>query len=318
MNYRLFGNTGLRVSELGFGAWAIGGRSFGAVAPDDALRALHRAEELGCNFVDTAAVYGDSEAVLGRFLRGRREQWIVASKYSWQSAGMTALVEQQLDRLGTDRIDFYQLHAPAGPGKESIYDELDALKRAGKIRYAGVSLYSESDLDDVLTRTCLDGVQIKFGLLDPRPLLDRLALIRERGAGVIVRSCLRDGFLSGKYSATSTFTDPEDQRSKWPADEIARIARAAERFRFLEAETGAMTHGAIRYALSFPGVSTVILSTKNEQQASANFGPAAQGPLPPATLEQIRRVQHELGLFSDSLVTRLRRLARNIRNSLKH
>lgn len=122
MRTRPLGRTGLTVSERGFGAWAIGGASFGAVATDVALDALARAEELGCNFVDTAAVYGESEALLGRFLPGRRERWIVASKYSGQPQGMTALVDEQLQRLRTDRIELYQIHwAPRGRD-EALYE----------------------------------------------------------------------------------------------------------------------------------------------------------------------------------------------------
>jgi len=98
MPCRRFGNTGLQVSELGFGAWAIGGKSYGAVDRQESLRALARAEELGCNLVDTAMVYGQSELVLGEFLRGRRERWIVATKYSFQPEGMTATLERQLTR----------------------------------------------------------------------------------------------------------------------------------------------------------------------------------------------------------------------------
>jgi hypothetical protein len=90
MPYRHFGATGLKVSELGFGAWAIGGKAYGAVDRQDSLKALARAEELGCNLVDTAMVYGDSELVLGEFLRGRRSRWVVATKYSFQPGGMTA------------------------------------------------------------------------------------------------------------------------------------------------------------------------------------------------------------------------------------
>lgn len=316
MLYRPFGNTGLRVSELGFGAWAIGGRSFGAVAPDDALRALHRAEELGCNFVDTAAVYGESETILGRFLKGRRDRWIVTSKFSGQECGMTRLVEQQLERLGTGHLDFYQLHSPPDRGQRHIYEELATLKRAGKVRFIGVSLYNEAHIDEFLAHSELDGFQLKFSLLDPRPLLDRLEAVRSRGAAVIARSCLRDGFLTGKYSAGAIFADPDDQRSRWSSYQIEKTSAAAEQFRFLEAEAASMTVGAIRYVLSFPAVSTVILSTKNQLQASQNFGIANASPLPPATLERIHRVQQELGLFSDSLISRARRLGRKIKSFL--
>ena len=120
MPYRRFGTTGLEVSEVGFGAWAIGGQAYGTVDRRDSLRALARAEELGCNLVDTAMVYGDSELVLGEFLRERRSRWIVATKYSYQPAGITAILEQQLSRMGTDVVDFYQLACRSTPRTTSI------------------------------------------------------------------------------------------------------------------------------------------------------------------------------------------------------
>jgi myo-inositol catabolism protein IolS len=156
MPYRRFGSTGISVSEVGFGAWAIGGKAYGAVDRQETLRAPARAEELGCNLVDTAMAYGDSEVVLGQFLRGRRDRWIVATKYSFQPAGLTSTVEQQLARLGTDVIDFYQLHAL--PKDPRVYDELYTLKKTGKVRFVGASLYSAGNIDRVIDDGMMDGV----------------------------------------------------------------------------------------------------------------------------------------------------------------
>lgn len=317
MHYRQFGQTGLHVSEVGFGAWAIGGRSFGEVSARDAHEALARAEELGCNFVDTAAVYGESEARLGQFLKGRRDHWIVASKYSGQDIGITALLHQQLERLGTDHLDFYQLHWPPGRNDDPLYTELEKLKHDGKVRFIGVSLHSESHLDQFLANGLLDGFQVKFSLLDPRPLLDRLEAIRARRPAVIVRSCLKDGFLAGKYTPGARFGDTNDQRSRWSPEQVAATARNALRFDFLRDEADSMAPGAIRYVLSFPEVSTVILSAKNAEQAADNFGASKRGPLSPAELARIRGIQDELGLFSDSLPTRMRRVARRLKALVK-
>lgn len=211
MPYRRFGATGLQVSELGFGAWAIGGKAYGVVDRQDSLNALARAEELGCNLVDTAMVYGDSELVLGEFLRGRRSRWIVATKYSFQPPGMTATLERQLTRLGTDVVDFYQLHSP-DPG---LLEELYGLKRAGKVRFVGVSLYSARDIDQVIDHSMLDGVQLRFSLLDPDPFLRRVARLRQSGLAVLVRSTLKEGFLTGKFKRDATFPDVNDQRHTW-------------------------------------------------------------------------------------------------------
>ena len=140
MRLRQFGSTDLRISEVGFGSWAIGGASYGAVDKSESLRALARAEELGCNFIDTAGVYGESENVIGEFLADRRSRWVVATKYSGQPEGLTALVDTQLKRLRTDVIDLYQLHWMPRGKEEVLFDELARLKQAGKVRYCGVSL----------------------------------------------------------------------------------------------------------------------------------------------------------------------------------
>ena len=234
MPYRRFGATGLTVSEIGFGAWGIGSQAYGAVAREDSLRALARAEELGCNFVDTALVYGDSELVLGEFLKGRRSRWIVATKYSYQPGGMRATLEEQLRRLGTDVIDYYQLHSM--PADERPYEELFALKKAGKVRFVGVSLYSAHDIDRVLAQPLLDGIQIRLSLLDPDPFLQRVAQLKDGRLAVLVRSTLKEGFLTGKFKRDATFPAPGDQRHDWTAAQIATTVDEVERFRFLEAE----------------------------------------------------------------------------------
>jgi aryl-alcohol dehydrogenase-like predicted oxidoreductase len=307
MPYRRFGATGVRVSEIGFGAWAIGGAAYGAVDRQDVLRALARAEELGCNVVDTAAVYGDSEVVLGEFLRGRRSRWIVATKYSYQPAGLTATVEEQLVRLGTDVIDFYQLHAL--PKDPVVLEELYGLKRAGKIRFVGASLYSAGDIDRVIDHCRMDGVQLPFSLLDPDPFLRRAARLRQSGLAVLARSVLKEGFLTGKFNRDATFPARNDQRHAWSAARIAMTVARAERFRFLEAKIGSMLRAAVAYPLSFPEVSTVLLGTKTARQAELNFGQIAGARLDPADLTRILAVQDELD--PDGRRT-LKRLARRL------
>lgn len=309
MKFRPFGRTGLRVSERSFGAWAIGGASYGAVSAEAALAALARAEELGCNFVDTAAVYGESEALLGRFLAGRRERWIVASKYSGQPQGMTALVEDQLRRLGTDRIDLYQIHwAPRGR-EEALYDELETLKRAGKIRFAGVSLRSAGDIDHALAHPVVDALQMPVSLLDPEPITSRRALLRERGVAVVARSALRGGFLTGKYDAGSRFESAADQRHEWDARRIATLAQQAQSLAFLAQRAGSLHAAAVGYPLAFAEVSTLILSCKDTAQVEANLG-GVTAQLPQESLAQIAQVQRQLGLTGASPLRRLWRRAR--------
>jgi myo-inositol catabolism protein IolS len=292
MPYRRFGSTGLTVSELGFGAWAIGGKAYGVVDREDSLRALARAEELGCNLVDTAMIYGDSELVLGEFLRGRRSRWIVATKYTYQPAGMAATLEQQLIRLGTDVIDFYQLHWL--PEDRGVYDELYRLKKAGKVRFVGASIYTQRDIDEVLDHSMIDGVQLPFSLLDPDPFLLRVARLRQSGLAVLIRSALKEGFLAGKFKRDASFPDPNDQRHAWSAAQIAKTVDDVERFRFLEAEAGSMVRAAVAYPLSFPEVSTVLLGTKTAAQADSNFAQIPGARLSTASLRRILALQDEL------------------------
>ena len=292
MPYRRFGATGLQISEVGFGAWAIGGTAYGAVDRRDSLKALARAEELGCNLVDTAMVYGDSELVLGEFLRDRRNRWIVATKYSFQPTGLTATLEAQLKRLGTDVIDFYQLHAL--PEESHLYEELYRLKKAGKVRFIGASIYSTRDIDYVIDHTQLDGVQLPFSLLDPDPFLLRLERLRQSGLAVLIRSALKEGFLTGKFRRDATFPEAQDQRHRWSAAKIARTVDDVERFRFLEAETGSLLRAAVAYPLSYPEVSSVLLGTKTAAQAESNFQQLPGARLSTASLQRIMALQEEM------------------------
>jgi myo-inositol catabolism protein IolS len=297
MPYRKFGRTGLQVSEVGFGSWATGGQSYGAVDRADSLNALARAEELGCNFLDTAMNYGDAEVVLGEFLRGRRDRWIVATKYSGQKPGLTATLDQQLQRLGVDHIDFYQLHWVPKDDQRALYDELEAVRKAGKVRFIGVSLYNANDVDYVIDHCQLDGVQLPLSLLDPLPFLARAKRLRESGLGVIARSSLKEGFLTGKYTKDAEFKDPNDRRGRMSREEIARTVERADAMRFLESEQGSLLLAAARYPLSFSEVSTVIMGTKNARQADSNFGLVPGKRLSAGSLERVARLQDELGLW---------------------
>ncbi len=304
MKYRPFGKTDLNLSEIGFGAWAIGSKSFGHVDRQEALSALARAEELGCNFVDTAAVYGDSEQILGEFLQGRRDKWIIASKYSNQKTGMTALVEEQLKRMKLDVIDFYQIHW--APNEQRLYDELYQLKESGKVRYIGVSLYSALDIEYILEKTHLDGFQIDISLLTPNPFLRKLDKIRMHNPGIIARSCLHYGFLTGKYAPDAVFNDPDDQRSEWTQDRIKATAERALQFRFLQTAGSPLTIAAARYPLSFPEVSSVVMSTKNRQQAEINFKQVADAELSAEEVGIISQTQKQMGLFDRSMQSRIK------------
>ncbi len=312
MNYRTFGKSGIKVSEVSFGAWGIGGAAYGAADRMESLNALARAEELGCNLVDTATVYGESELVLGEFLKGRRHKWLVSTKFSGQKAGLEATLDEQLRRLGVDAVDFYMVHWAPTSREHDLYEALYRAKKAGKARFIGVSLYTIGDISHVLSQTDIDGFMVAFSLLDPDPFLAKLDAIRKSGVGIIIRSSLKEGFLTGKYKRDARFPDPNDQRHSWTPEQIARTVDMAERFRFLEQEVGSMMVGAASYPLCFREASSVALGTKSVKHAETNFGVVPGTRLSDASLQRIQTLQREMGLFQrrDRIVDAVRGLLR--------
>ena len=290
---RRLGRTGLWVSAVGFGGAGIGGTAFGAVSQREALDALAVAEELGCNFIDTARIYGASELVLGQRLKTRRDHWIIATKYSGQKAGLRATLEEQLRRLNTDAVDLYQIHWVPRAKDEALYAELEAMKREGKARFIGVSGSTAEDVEEVLRRPALDTVQLPFSLLQPEPLRAALKALRKADRGVIARSVLREGFLTGKFSADTRFDPKTDVRGAYSQDEVAGRVAQVRKLEFLREYAGSLTEAAIRYTQSFEGVATAIVGTKNEGQARENFAAVNSVPLPKVALRRVARVQAE-------------------------
>lgn len=296
MKYRTLGASGVSVSEVGFGAWGIGG-AYGSVDRAESVRTLARAEELGCNFVDTAMVYGDSEVVLGEFLASRRSKWLVATKFSGQPEGLEATLEKQLGRMRIDAVDLYQIHWAPSRSEQELYEALYRVRKAGKARLIGISLYTIADIKNVLKQDRIDVIQLPFSLLDPDPFLAKLDLIRRTGVGVIIRSSLKEGFLTGKYRRDAVFPDPNDQRHGWTPEQIASTVDSAEQFRFIETETGSMAVGAACYPLCFAETSTVILGTKSTAQADSNFGRVSASRLSESSLRRIESLQRAMGLY---------------------
>jgi aryl-alcohol dehydrogenase-like predicted oxidoreductase len=279
MHYRTLGSTGLRVSEIGFGAWGIGGNANGAVAygptsDEESIRALHRAFDNGITFFDTADLYGfgHSEEIIGAALAGFRPQVVIATKVGmvdvqgtqdFSSSHIRESVEASLRRLQTDYIDVYQLHSPAVGLLEQnadILSSMEMLQREGKIRTFGISARSPDEALTAVGKLGIQCLQVNFNLLDQRALENGLFdMCSNRGAGLIVRTPLCFGFLSGKYAANDRF-DPGDHRKSWKLEQREKWAGAYSLFtsalRSRLDQTPAQF--ALRFCLSFPAVSTVI------------------------------------------------------------
>ncbi len=317
MKYRTLGHTEIRVSEIGFGAWGIGGNAEGAIgygATDDALSkdSLREAVEHGITFFDTANLYGfgHSEKLIGETFRDMRDKVVLATKVGFLGPNgpqdfspqhLHDSLEMSLQRLQTDHVDLYQLHNPP----VSLFQEdgntletLRTLQRQGKIRAFGVSLRTPDDGLTLVRDFGISCVQVNFNLVDQRALVHGLLdLCAKEGIGLIIRTPLCFGFLSGKYSADSAFGE-EDHRSQWSREQLALWAGANRSFQnVLGSETGTEAQLALRFCLSFPGVSTVIPGMLMPQHVRENAMASHQGPLEISVLQRLAHVYQENRFF---------------------
>ncbi len=303
MRYRPLGATGIRVSEIGFGAWGIGGNANGAVAygptdDDDSRRALRRAFESGINFFDTADFYGfgHSETVLGNALRDVRSDVVIATKAGMLSAvgaqdfspeHLLRSLEQSLARLGTDYIDLFQLHSPPIDllqRDDRCVATLDRLRREGRIREYGISARSPDDALIAVRDLGFRCVQVNFNLLDQRARENGLFEVCQReGAGIIGRTPLCFGFLTGRYSPAALF-DPDDHRSRWSPEQRERWASALGLFLAEVKSNTEQTPAqfALRFCLSFAALSSVIPGMLTEDHVQENARASGLGALPKA------------------------------------
>ncbi len=307
MQYRPLGKTSIIVSEIGFGSWGIGGRTEGATsygATDDAesKRALEAAFDEGITFYDTSDLYGygHSEDLIGGVFAGRREKIVIASKVGYVKHGgphdfsplrIRQCAEASLRRLRTDYINLYQLHSPSLDelrGTAGVIEEMQKLKEEGKIRTIGISVKSPQDGFAAVTEFGAESVQVNFNMIDQR-ILDNgfLDFARDRGIGVIARTPLGFGFLSG--AITDFSFSPDDHRSSWPESQLRRWASAPRMFGFLNEGRGwTPTQIALKFCLSFPAVSSVIPGILRPEEAREN---ASTSNLPQFTLEEIARAR---------------------------
>src|SRR6266571_2160945 len=252
MKYRTLGKTGLKVSEVGFGAWAIGGNAFGnSYGPTDdetSLEATQKALDLGCNFFDTADAYGHghSEELLGQALKDHRDDITVATKVgadfyydpprmSFSPDYLSFALDKSCERLQTDRVDLYQLHNPPiqllRNGK--IFEGLEKLVDAGRIRYYGISIHDPEEGLLAMRHGRPAAIQVVFNILRQEAKNKLFQAARENNVGIIAREPLSNGFLSGKINADSTFL-AGDIRFNFPRHYFHSLVKASQQLKFLE------------------------------------------------------------------------------------
>ena len=320
MQYRPLGSSGLQVSEIGFGSWGIGGLTPGPTSyghTDDAVsrRALAEALDQGINFFDTSSVYGDghSEELLGEALAGRRDRVVIATKggiqpayrgYDFSAGALRTSLEGSLRRLRTDYVDLFQLHNASADVVGSLShlgDLLGAIRREGKVRAFGFSTPTPEDALALMDFPGAISFQVNCNLLDWRAIdCGLLERAQQRGIGVIARTPLAFGFLSGQLAADVVF-DPSDHRSRWPRDRIVAWVEAAESL-FDALGTGPSVADrvavAMRFCLSFPAVAAVIPGMLTADEVRSNAAASAQGPLSADELTRVREIyrRHEARL----------------------
>jgi len=317
MNYRPLGRTGWKVSEISFGAWAIGG-AWGNVPEQDALAALHEAIDCGVNFIDTADVYGNgrSERLIAQLRKSRKEEIIVATKAGrrlprqsvagYSRENLTSWIEDSLRNLATDALDLLQLHCPPTElyARPDVFLMLDDFVQAGKIRYYGVSVTTIEEARQAIRYPNVQSVQIIFNCFRQRPAETFFSEAKEKKVGILARVPLASGLLTGKLTADSKF--PTDDHRNFNRDGTA--FDVGETFSGLEYKVGleaveeirkvlptgtSMSQFALRWILSFDGVSCAIPGGKRAEQVAENCQASALGPLPPETMAAVRRIYDE-------------------------
>jgi len=310
MNYRTLGKTGIKVSEIGFGGWQIGG-GFGKQDDAEGIRCIHRAMELGVNFIDTAAVYGDghSERLIGQAIAGRHNEVAVASKIPpkigrqavdsdlfndvFPADWIIQTTERSLKNLKIDCLDLQQLHSwtPAFLKQTDWLSAFQKLKKQGKIKFVGVSA---NDWDPYgateLTRSGqIDSVQVIYNIFEQRPAEHLLPAAIEANVGIIARVPFEEGLLTGNFGPDVKM-DPGDWRAKWmtPPRRQEAAAHVDALKKFLKPDRQTLAALALKFCLSNPAVSTVIPGMRRLPHVDSNCA-VSDGKL--LTKEEIRELE---------------------------
>jgi aryl-alcohol dehydrogenase-like predicted oxidoreductase len=317
MQYRPLGRTGWNVSDISFGTWAIGG-AWGNVSDDESLAALHKAVDCGVNFIDTADVYGDgrSERLIAQLKKSVREEIIVATKagrrlpsqtvagYSRQN--LTMWVEDSLRNLSTDSLDLLLLHCPptALYDRSEVFEILDELVRAGKIRYYGVSV---AKIDEALKAVEIPNVQtveIIFNCFRQRPADQFFSRAKAKGVGILARVPLASGLLTGKFRRDSTFAADDhrnfnrqgqafDRGETFSGVDYDLGLAAVEEMRALVPPGISMSQFALRWILMFDAVTCAIPGGKRPEQVTDNCHASNLPPLTDHAMTGVRRIYDE-------------------------
>ncbi len=317
MKYRPLGRTGFNVSEISFGAWAIGG-SWGRQSDEESMATLHRALDAGINFFDTADVYGDgrSERLIAQLRRERSEKFHVATKAGrrlnphvadgFTEKNLTEFIERSLRNLGAESLDLVQLHCPPVEiyYRPEVFAILDKLVAAGKIRHYGVSVEKVEEALKAIEYPGVESVQIIFNMFRHRPVELFFQEAQKRHVGIIVRVPLASGLLSGKLKRETHF-EADDHRQ---FNQQGQAFDRGETFSGVDYETGldvvdelrglvpsgvTLAQWALRWILMFDAVSCTIPGARRPQQVEENAHASDLPPLSETEMKMVRKLYDE-------------------------
>jgi len=313
MRYRKLGKTGFEVSEIGFGGWGIGGAWWAGANDDESLKSMKLALELGVNFFDTAPNYGDgrSEQLIGTALRGWSGQTYIATKVNpknkvWPAAPGTPLAEvfpqewiiesteKSLKKLGVEQIDVQLLHVwlDEWADQDEWKEALLKLKTQGKVRACGLSLNYPLKPDygaRAIATGLIDCCEVVYNIYERAPEEGLFPLALQKEVGIIVKSPLDEGALTGKITPETVF--PEGSFLDWyfrgdRKQEVWQRTKALEFLLHDGCET--LSEAALRFCLSHSAVSTIIAGMRKPEHAQANVRASGKGPLPAADLARLK------------------------------
>ncbi|MFC9862621.1 MULTISPECIES: aldo/keto reductase [unclassified Streptomyces] len=321
MRYRELGRSGLSVSEIGYGAWGIGESGWVGATEDESVRALHRAIDLGVNFIDTARGYGESERIVGRVVRERAGDGVrVATKVPPKNAVWPApdgldpaaafpgehireSLETSLRAAGLDHFDVLQFHVwnDEWVGRGDWLETITELKKEGKIGLFGVSIndHSPDSALELVRSGSVDSLQIIYNIFDQSPADELLPLCAEHGVGVIVRVALDEGGLTGRITAGTTFPEGDWRNRYFRGDRPAQIE---QRVSAIVADLGIapdeIAENALRFVLSSPAVSTVIPGMRTLRNVERNTAVSDGRPLTADQLAVLAKHRWERNFYS--------------------
>jgi aryl-alcohol dehydrogenase-like predicted oxidoreductase len=297
MKYRKFGKHDWNVSEIGFGAWAIGGDMWGPQDDNESIKALHKAIDLGVNFIDTAQGYGKghSEEIIGKVLKERSEELFIATKVppkpgstwppkenqnineSFPAEYIIENCEKSLKRLQRDYLDVYQFHtwAPGFNIQDEWYEAMSKLKKEGKIKAIGVSVHDTTP-DSVIgsiIKGRVDAVQVIYNIFEQYPEYNLFPVCEAFGTAIIVRVPFDESALTGKLNLDTTFPEGDVRKHYFRGNNLKSVVAKVEEVRefkdILHPEIS-LAEYALKFCLSHSAVSTVIPGIRNTNQAELN------------------------------------------------